>query len=606
MEVGDCSLWHHLIFCEELEIDGNNKDVCWLCEESVLGVSAYKCLECSFLQHKSCSAIKMPVKHNLRDRHHLMFIEELGNAGNEEVVCPGCEEQVFGPAYKCSIPGCSFLLHRPCTELPHVIQHPVHSKHTLFLRVPSESNYCDACRKCCSRCFLYRCSPCDYDLDVKCRSRWRINAENCHQHAFVPTLTKIQFTCQVCGEERKDIAYLCSICQLLVHSKCARFRRTVEVFIHNHSLTLTYSLPQYKEHNNIFCKLCYKKVNTEYATYSCRECSYIAHLNCATACNELSKSLGLQQRVFDDDSTLFVHLVEGVKLVEEERASPREMEHFSHPQGPQHYLILRDEELMEDRRCEACMQFIISVPFYGCVKCNFFIHYRCAKLPSTIKRYRLDELHPLTLSQPPSTDGLFRCDICKRYRHGFTYRCDKCQRNIDVQCCLIPDNLEHEGHQHCLFFPAFLCDTCNACGAERGNFTCTTCKFDLCTTCATLPLVTKCKYDTHLLKLSYMREDEFEEYYCLICEEERDNPDHWFYYCVKCNFSGHPKCVLGVNPYINYGRTYIHEDHRHPLTFVEKIGYSPPCDVCDTSFKDMALECTRCKFKVHRHCLREI
>jgi hypothetical protein len=441
MDVGDCSLWHHLIFCEELQNDeenheeperhplqneeteseeeneetesddGNNQVVCWVCKEPVLGHPAYKCLECNFLQHKSCidptPTTEMQVEHDLGKRHHLMFTvsEEVGNiTGNEEQVCPGCEEPVFGPAYKCSIPGCKFLLHKLCTDLPHVIQHPMHSKHTLILRVPSDNDYCDACLEYCSRCFFYRCSLCNYDLDVKCRSRWRINADNCHQHAFVATSTQIQFTCQVCGEERKDIAYLCSICKLLIHLKCARFRRTVEILTHNHSLTLTYSLPQFKDHD-IFCKLCYEKVNTEYATYSCQECCYIAHLNCTIEFKRIQKDIGLQRRFFKCDTNL-VHLVEGIKLAEDERAGPREINHFSHPQ---HYLILIDEELMENKRCEACMQFIICVPFYGCVKCNFFLHNRCAKLPSTIQRWGFDD-HPLTLlSKALSTDGLFWC-----------------------------------------------------------------------------------------------------------------------------------------------------------------------------------------------------
>jgi len=116
MEVGDCSLWHRLIFCEKLESDGNNKGVCWLCKESVLGSPAYKCLECNFHQHESCTESthtrEMKVVHGLWDRHHLIFIEEL----DKKVVCLVCEEPVFGPNYKCSIPECTFLLHKSCTE----------------------------------------------------------------------------------------------------------------------------------------------------------------------------------------------------------------------------------------------------------------------------------------------------------------------------------------------------------------------------------------------------------------------------------------------------------------------------------------------------------
>jgi hypothetical protein len=94
MEFQDCSQWHHLIFCQEMENDDQNDVVCWLCKEPVLGCPAYKCLECNFLQHKSCieptRATKTEVKHNLRERHHLMFIEELDNGGKaEEVVCLG-------------------------------------------------------------------------------------------------------------------------------------------------------------------------------------------------------------------------------------------------------------------------------------------------------------------------------------------------------------------------------------------------------------------------------------------------------------------------------------------------------------------------------------
>jgi hypothetical protein len=98
-------------------------------------------------------------------------------------------------------------------------------------------------------------------------------------------------------------------------------------------------------------------------------------------------------------------------------------------------------------------------------------------------------------------------------------------------------------------------------------FVCTDCKFTLCIRCATLPLVGKYLYDTHLLKLSYRREDDSEEYYCLICEKERDHPDYWFYYCDKCKFTVHPRCVIEDYPCMKFGSIYINKDHQHPLTY---------------------------------------
>lgn len=34
--------------------------------------------------------------------------------------------------------------------------------------------------------------------------------------------------------------------------------------------------------------------------------------------------------------------------------------------------------------------------------------------------------------------------------NGFTYNCEKCWFDLDVQCSLISDNLTHDGHEHLL------------------------------------------------------------------------------------------------------------------------------------------------------------
>jgi hypothetical protein len=269
MEFKDCSLWHHLIFCEELESDGNNQVVCWLCKELVLGHSACKCLECNFHQHKSCTKpTKLKAKNHWRERHHLIFIEELDNNGNEEVVCLGCEKLAFGPVYKCSIPECNVLLHKSCAELPHVILHPVHSEHALTLRGPSNI-ICNACQRYCTRSFFYTCALHNFDLDIICAFHWQINTDNCPQHAIVSIRRPIQYTCEACGEESKGITYLCSICRIFIDRDCILFPRAIKTSKHAHSLTRTYSLHQVKKQDNIFCKLCIRKVNAKYGAYYC-------------------------------------------------------------------------------------------------------------------------------------------------------------------------------------------------------------------------------------------------------------------------------------------------------------------------------------------------
>jgi len=109
-----------LIFCEELQNDDDQKKnhvpVCSVCYEAlVLGRPAYKCLECNFLRHKSCPESSYIATIGLyhkywSERHHLIAVEEeVDNtlSGNEEVVCTGCQEPAFGPAYKFSIPNCT-------------------------------------------------------------------------------------------------------------------------------------------------------------------------------------------------------------------------------------------------------------------------------------------------------------------------------------------------------------------------------------------------------------------------------------------------------------------------------------------------------------------
>jgi len=203
------------------------------------------------------------------------------------------------------------------------------------------------------------------------------------------------------------------------------------------------------------------------------ECAYTVRDSIATAELVASNSIGYESHL--------VHLVEGINIAVDDTASPQEINHFSHPQ---HNLIFINEKLMDGKFYKACIQFIISTPFYSCAQCNFFLYYRCTKLPTTIKR-ELFHRHPLTLlSQDVNASGLFRCKACRHNNYGFVYRCDECEWppcTLDVQCCLIPENLEHEGYQHFLVLLAIKSfETCSGCGKKGVNFRCTHCDSSPC------------------------------------------------------------------------------------------------------------------------------
>jgi len=550
----------------------------------------------------------MEVLHHFsHEEHPLIFVEELQNDGSNEFVCSGCDESVWGPAYKCS-QHCNFSLHKSCAELPREIQHPLHPNHTLVLQVPpSRPKLCEACYRSCERCFFYHCNTCDFDgLHIECASGWRTKPEDCHQHEFISIFQQIQFTCELCGEDRNSFAQVCRICQLLAHTPCTEMPRTIKIIADRHWLNLVYSLGQVmKEHDDcVLCNLCGKKLNLKYAAYYCQQCDFVAHLECAR-----QNWIGPSDTV---DSS--IDLIEDRDFEEGEELEA--IKHFSH----NHYLFITRNEIEGHHHkliCEGCKQSI-SVPFYSCEQCDYFLHSKCARFP--LKKRHPNHLHPLTLSakgRENDINDLVYCNACGCFSHGFAYTCvQDCPYSLDIRCCSIPKTIKHEVHQHSLFHAISSAEKCSACdGSEEqgrnGVFVCKECKFALGFKCATLPLKAKYEYDPHLLSLTHTitaENDDSEKYCCLICEEKR-NPDDWFYYCGECNFTAHPRCIVGLNPYIDCCKTFITDFHQHPLTFLRRTKVSPPCDACGKTFNEnVALNCTQCKFIIHweRKCMEKL
>ncbi|KAB1203145.1 hypothetical protein CJ030_MR8G027522 [Morella rubra] len=119
--------------------------------------------------------------------------------------------------------------------------------------------------------------------------------------------------------------------------------------------------------------------------------------------------------------------------------------------------------------------------------------------------------------------------------------------------------------------------------------------------CATLQHSTSYGPHEHPFILCYSAEDDSGEYYCDICEEER-NPKLWFYYCADCSYPVHPNCILEKFPNIKFGKTYKVDIHEHLLTLVQKTWDHPSCKICEDPCEDLTLECVECNFSAHRSC----
>ena len=223
-----------------------------------------------------------------------------------------------------------------------------------------------------------------------------------------------------------------------------------------------------------------------------------------------------------------------------------EIKHFSHV----HDLKLTDE-IPNNTKCNGCVQSIPS-PFYSCTACSFFLHKSCSKLPK-IKRHPLDQ-HPLTLSYQQAS---FFCYACDQRCNGLKYNCQICKCNYNVQCILLSNTLTLACHEHRLYLSITNnLQKCSSCNYENYFvFRCSTCEFVLDLICATLPQTTWYNQHEHPFNLRYTLEDDSGEYYCDICEEERD-PKQWFYYCAECSFPAHRDCILGKNPN-EIGRAHV-------------------------------------------------
>ncbi|XP_038723168.1 uncharacterized protein LOC120015042 [Tripterygium wilfordii] len=548
-------------------------------------------------------------------QHDFVFSEELlNNTDGGETLCNVCLEPagLLGATYNCI--DCYFFLHKTCAELPSQIKHPLHRKHGLVLlpNSPYRGRYgCDFCGIG-SENYVYHCSTCQFDLHPKCAMLHRcfIQPES-QNHRFTRLSRSDPFTCNFCGiytdrwipiefVDRDRSPSSCTECHIVVHRKCISLSRshTINIARHYHSITHTYFITE-NESVDIKCRICSEEVNREFGSYCCHECRFVCHVNCAQDCEMGNSSYSLDEELIywpqiEDDDILV-----------------QESDHCSH----KHRLTLEvDHEVKDNTYCDGCIQ-PISAPFYRCEKCNFNLHKLCNELPPKIN-HPFHKRHPLTLFSKPV--GAYICDACSRYCNGFMYSCSICEFSpkIDVRCALVNTlKFNHDGHQHPLTLTInnnsnIDCGKCIACGTTGSRYLlkCNACSFSLDYRCATLPRTVKHMYDDkHPFELTYRTiDDGSDEYYCDICEEER-NQHHWYYYCAKCDYAAHLGCALGVAPFIKGGRLYGRSSsvHHHDLFYERMANYGPPCSSCGKRCYDVSLECHEldCNFRLHCHCI---
>ncbi|XVE96055.1 hypothetical protein REPUB_Repub02eG0188400 [Reevesia pubescens] len=582
---------------------------CDFCGKDCFGF-VYHCDECDFDLDVNCALLESTTQnfHKLQHschEHPLIFNEKFNK--KKDAYCMGCRKELLsGPIYRCL--ECEFDLHRECAELSLEINHPYHSKHSLTL-LPnppdhSETFSCSFCEKDNWEGFVYFCSICFFGLTLVDVLPPNITTAMNHQHQWTLLSRLMSFICDFCGTDGDRNPHLCTTCNLVVHKKCMSLPHTIKITRHHHPISHIYSLHQ-KKFESKDCRICYNEVNIEYGCYSCSvsDCNYIAHVNCATH-EEIwdGTTLSDEEEAPHESLNLITAVIK--EMTEGEVVIATEIKHEYHD----HNLILNlsGDQITNGDCCDGCMR-LISIPFYSCRECKFFLHKNCAELPR--QKQHPSHMHLLTLTN----EEYAFCNACHRYHHGFSYKCGKyCEFKIDIQCSLLSDTLSHPSHEHLLFLDYNNHESCSGCPDKnaRQAYRCVKrCGFTLDFWCSTLPNVAWYKYDKHPLILTYNNDDfDLNQLYCDICEEER-HPNHWFYSCEKCDTSVHTKCVLGALPFIKLESTYMHKSHPHPLTFVNNIWNCPRCNICNRLCYGQALECKEsdeCNLIIHWNCRRSL
>ena len=262
-------------------------------------------------------------------------------------------------------------------------------------------------------------------------------------------------------------------------------------------------------------------------SYNCSLCLFSLDVKCATLNGDLAKHEAKKGR--EIKTTIY---------------------HFSH----NHQLTRCKINILQteiDESCSACKQDLNGVA-YICIGCECFLHESCLKDMLREVQSPFHPQHPLLFHEIPVGFGFPKCSTCREKFNKIAFVCFQCDVPWHWSCAKHQTRkIKHDCHDHHLLHLGkriFVEESprCDQCGAECNDtlFCCVECEFYIHLECMPLPYIVKHKRHLHPLTLTNsVVEDDSGEYYCDICETER-NPEHDVYYCKKCTYIAHIDCVI--------------------------------------------------------------
>ncbi|KAM6597304.1 hypothetical protein CsatA_007828 [Cannabis sativa] len=339
--------------------------------------------------------------------------------------------------------------------------------------------------------------------------------------------------CEMCVVSFSDADdpyyYVCDSCDYYVHKSCEKLPKQINYHFHpQHPLFLK---PRFKS----FCHSC-GQLPKKYLMFSCDECDFYMDVECTQmSTNSISTCPNEGQHC---------------------------IQHSTHP----HLLLLFDTSTTDmNVSCFACQSSDDIGVYYGCIVCKYFLHKQCIdQSPQQIQFFHHPNNHThLSLHMKWHNS---KCNVCGYSKPALYYDCPhNCNFQLCFKCGLRRQRtISYEYHPHILCFLDKIHTTYDQCNVydnclkqlvvksdsnefhktDSSIFGCLDCDFKLHLLCGPLPSVIKHESHMHSLNLvDSCIDDTFGDYYCDICEEER-NPRLRVYYCAKCKYVAHVHCVI--------------------------------------------------------------
>ncbi|GLT44709.1 hypothetical protein SLA2020_185940 [Shorea laevis] len=339
--------------------------------------------------------------------HPLVLVEEEIGRITGVYYCSACRDRVEGSYYDCS--ECDFYLHKSCAELPREINHLFHLDHPLILyekrpRCPSVGPgfICNSCGKLKGADeFVYHCSSCDFDLDLKCALLPNLitgdfpklkHFSHLHSLFFIQNhyIEPQDQSCSACEEPISGPVYCCFDCRFFLHQKCFELPLEINHPSHRkHSLTLLPNPPPHLE--KCSCHLCTK--------------AYKGFIYCCSLCE-----FGILIKYTFSDHKVIKSLNHGHPFI----------------------LVSKPFSFV----CNACGTDGECCFPYVCTECDIAVHKDCISLPQKIKITRHE--HPIFhIYFLANYEG--KNNMCRIYRDEInmeygSYHCLQCDYLVHVNC----------------------------------------------------------------------------------------------------------------------------------------------------------------------------